>query len=422
MSDELERMLRRSLRNRADDVEPTPYLFEEVRGRVRRRRWTVRLAAAVGFGVAAVLAIVVVPGALDLLRPTETDVDILEAPEDREPDGPTGTEGDDDAGPGTDPEAAAIPGYAVATDGRSIVLIDLAAAQDPDAPVAPEELYSLPEEGEARFVTVAVRPGSTRQDLVAALLVEAEGMYEHRWLEVRDGEVAVHSVPEPYAIVERGVDGPVPAPVWSPDGRHLAWIETGDAGPMLRFIGWLEGPGTGRTADDNASFEILTDSGYTHDEPLQLESWTWTEETLEAAEGWMAFSDGSPDVYTLVVQRQPDGAIALPAVPSIEQAVTEQVTLDLDHGAGPFLRVFVLSVAGAGEGSVELRLETEIDGEGLELPTPAELSRTNDPSSIWLESVGGGALLGGGGEAWLITLDGGVHRLPGPVWYADALR
>lgn len=422
MSDDLEGMLRRSLRNRAEDVEPTPCLFEAVRARVHRRRRTVRLAAATGFAVAAIVAIVVVPGALDLLRPTETDVDILEAPEDREPEGPTGTEGDDDAGPATDPPTPRIPGFAVATDGRSILLIDLVALQDPDTTVAEEELYSLPEEGEARFVTVAVRPGSTRHDLVAALLVEAGGMYEHRWLQVRDGEVEVHTVPVPYAIVERGVDGPVPAPVWSADGRHLAWIETGDAGPMLRFIGWTEGPGTGRTADDNASFEILTDRGYTHDEPLQLESWTWTEDTGEAAEGWMAFSDGSPDVYALVVQRQPDGAIALPAVPSIEQAVTEQATLDLDHGAGGFLRVFVLSVAGAGEGSVELRLATEIDGETVQLPTPAELSRTSDPSSIWLESVGGGALLGAGGEAWLITLDGGVHRLGGPVWYADALR
>lgn len=98
--DDIERRLRASLEARADDLAPTPVLWQKVEQHARRRRWTVRLTATATAAAAVVAMVVMVPVFLDndpgpvIDDPPETVV----TPDPDTSPGPGGTgDGDPDA-------------------------------------------------------------------------------------------------------------------------------------------------------------------------------------------------------------------------------------------------------------------------------------------------------------------------------------
>lgn len=411
--DDLERRLRQSLLARADDVAPTPRLWEEVRDRHTRRRRFRRVLAVATVAVALVTA-AAVPVALGALR----DRGVPDVAVDPTPTAtPTGSTDQPEPSPTPTPPAAveepeapvASDALLVTTDGNRVEL------RTADGEVL-ETLFDIRaaygEDAEIGFAGVAVRPGSTRDHVVAVVLVRGEGLRELRWLDWRSDRVSLQPFPAGLDIspdARADVDGVVPHPVWSPDGRHLAWLEQSDGGTVrLRTVGWTdgEGPGTGRTADDNASWDVGTAEEY--GVGARLQDWVWNERSGEEAVGVLnATAPFAPDaeetgsVISYEVARQADGALALlvwegagPGTGSV---------LDLDP---PYL----LEVVRGGEGTVDLRLSAD----GAELALPDELERTSDVSGIWLEAAGGTVVVGNGARAWVVSEDG-VRPLTGAV-------
>lgn len=353
--------------------------------------------------------------------PLETAIvaaDFLGAADTDPPPQPTPTETAASPTPEPSPTGALDgAGPALVTDGTSFAIARNGSTED--------ALYTLDEEGESTVVALAVRPGSTPDDLTAAVLTQAEGMYDLRHFRYVDGETSFEVFADPYRLREPTLDGPVPTPVWSPDGRHLAWLESSPDGPVLRTIGWDDGPGTGRTADDNADF--LLDAAPVDAQPA-LEEWVWRSAPDPEASGMIQAVDRELRLYTVDVTRQADGALAV-----ADTRVTEGpgpgggalVDLADSHAATDETSArYLLTAVGSGEGGVDLRLTVvAADDQGDDLAVPDELTRTSDPSSVWMTAHGDGVLLGAGGQAWRVAVGADTpDPLEGTVWYADFVR
>lgn len=427
--DEFERRLRDSLHARSEDVDATPDLWLEVqerRERKRRLRWltTVGVVAA-----AAVVAVVAVPTALDALR---TGGELVVAP------GPAGTASpsprptptgppppapsEQPTGPPSeaDTELPAAPFSGLATDGPNIYLLGNGGAVG-------ETIYTFPSEGHSTVVSMAVRPGSTTDDLTVVLLTQAEGSYDLRWLTWDGTEATVQLFPDPYNLRNHAMGGSVPAPVWSPDGRHVMWAEDGEEGePGLRSVGWSDGgPGTGDPADDNAEFGMpILPRGAT----VQLQDWVWTEGTGTETRGYVTATSVDPAdtaAWRIGIERQGDGALALSStmgsVPFEEDDVLDHADSHTDDGTdtGP---TYLLRIGQAGQGDLGLELTWSADdGRRGELPVPVELDQGSDPSSVWMNALGGGVVVGKGDRSWIVTLAGDVRPVEGSVTYADLI-
>lgn len=331
----------------------------------------------------------------------------------------------------------AVEGHAVLTDGRRIVL-----ARADGTPV--RTLHEVGPEAEVEILSVAARPGSTPDDLSVVLLQRGEAGpgengaggagFDLEYVTLTGGgEPVWHGMDDPYDVSDGAAPASDPRPVWSPDGRHLAWVEQiagrEDGGPVLRTIGWDDGPGTGRPADDNASFELA-------ELPLDgagLEDWVWTTIDGQKAAGYLYLTSRTPEAWRVDIERQGDGALARPAAGGVELLTAEGGALvDIADGfdasrmvalggaetPGP---VYRLAARGAGEGVVALRLTAEDDGQEEVLPVPEELSRTSDPGSVWMTALADRVVLGAGGRAWLVTRSGDLAALPGTVWSAALL-
>lgn len=216
--------------------------------------------------------------------------------------------------PSADGSADAREEWTVTTDGDDILLRSAAGA-------VLDTLYDGNPIGEATVVALAVRPGSTRENMVVAFLAMAEGMYDLRYVILEGGgQPEWDYLPAPYQIATAAMParGTVPAPVWSPDGRHLAWVEENESTGSftLSTIGWSDGPGTGRTADDNADFALDPAGLGPGDVELRLEGWRWTAGSGVVRQGVLLFGartdDGGERTLRLPIERQADGALALP--------------------------------------------------------------------------------------------------------------
>jgi hypothetical protein len=280
-------------------------------------------------------------------------------------------------------------------------------------------LYGFAVEGESRVIEVAVRPGSTVDDLTAAVLTQAEGMWDLRELRVVGGQVTVAAEPFPPAYrpgagTDPGAGFVVTGPIWSPDGASLAWLETGPGGATLRTIGWTdEGPGTGDTATDNASWALDT-------APIGV--------TLHPA-GWYAIgTDGDTAVTALhlvgdepaegyqvvLLDRQADGAWALSS--------------DVDTVPGPDLPGSIVAVGGlteatpplSGRPAAMVRLSEQglvlyraPYGDGDDTRLADDLLPEEGLPLLWLEPVGDDWLVGSRNMAttYLVTAHGRTARL-----------
>lgn len=423
--DELERRLRDSLQARAQDVEATPDLWLDVRERRERKRRLRWLTVAGMAAAAAVVAVVAVPAALDTLRTGGGDLVVAPGPDTAGTPSPEQTTTASPASPTGEPTAPppgadtaalpAAPSDGLATDGTSIFRLV-------DGTIG-DTLYTFPAEGESSVVSLAVRPGSTAGDLTAVLLTEAEGMYDLRWLDWDGSETTVQPFPESYGLENHATGGSVPAPVWSPDGRHVMWAEDGDEGePGLRAIGWSDGPGTGRSADDNTGFGMpVLPRGAT----VRLEDWVWTGDAGTGTRGYVTATSVDPadlTAWRIGIERQGDGALALShtmgTVPFEEDAVVDHADSHADAtGVRP---AYLLTIGDPGEGLLGLELTWSADGDrGGPLPVPAELDQGSDVSSIWMTARGGGVVLGTGDRAWIVTLTGDVRSVGDAVTYAE---
>jgi hypothetical protein len=223
-----------------------------------------------------------------------------------------------------------------------------------------QELVTFPAEGESTVVDVAVRPGSTADDLTVAITTRAEGTFDVRSLRVVGGEVDTGNLEAdadggaegttfPAEVVGSTIpagvggfpvtapdlqDGGEPAAAWSPDGDLLAvFVRLAPGEPAeVRTIGWDE---DGPSEDGNlaATFQLDTDR------PLTLRGWSWTDdaEAEVAREGQLLLVDRmAREAFTVRLDRQGDGAPAMPNVNplvSVEQGRPGEV-LDLADADG----------------------------------------------------------------------------------------
>lgn len=374
LDDRLEERLRASLRARAEDVEPTPYLWERVDDRIRRRRWAPALGWALGAAALVLAAVVVVPQ----LVPSRPGVVV---------DQPTGTSLDEPAPTATDARAV-LPiadAYLLAEGGT----LELRRTED-DELLDRIVAYPSPE-FEGAIVAVAVRPGSTTSELTAAFTVAVEGSFEVRWLRWTAGgapEVGGFTPPGFATAAEAA-----PQPVWSPDGSHLAVL----ADRELSTIDWaVDGPG-----DDDAGFgETPVDVPGEQ----RLRAWVWDEVDGVTASGSLYVSAADGSVYAIPVERQGDGAVALPG--GAGAAPVADAVAVAAAATSPPSRYVLTAPDGAAPALVRIDGDTIVD----ELPVPDDLAGVS-ASTLTVSAAGGSVLLSDGERVWHVTRDA-VRELP----------
>ncbi|MFP4636529.1 MAG: hypothetical protein ACLFRD_11760, partial [Nitriliruptoraceae bacterium] len=195
----IEDRLRTSLRQRAEDVEPTPALWRSVQARISRRRRGVVLSWSLAGAAAAVAALAVVPSALQLLDDGPSGPSVAETPEISEsPDGLSG-----ELTPG-----AALPAGVVLADGEGLTVVELPSGERRELPGPQRELLD-----------VAVRPGTTLGDgLEVAYAAVADGGEDRVEVGVVDAEGRATTLED----LPRG-EAADPSVVWNADGDWLAW-------------------------------------------------------------------------------------------------------------------------------------------------------------------------------------------------------
>jgi hypothetical protein len=359
------------------------------------------VALADGFARATMLD-VARPGQAVPGDPTEDPIDEPTAaptdPDTAEPEGPV-------------VEGAPLPAPIVTVSARELTL---------HGPDGPQVIAELAVEGESRFISARVRPGSTIDDLTVVALTTAEGMWDLRTVRWVDGELTLfESFPEPHIPGWGGAagEGSVPhGPVWSPQGDHLAWFEFGTGPATMRVVGWDDGPGTGDPATDNASFELDTRG----QSPLIPVEWVATPAGPSATEIRAVALDSNEGWYALPVDIQGDGAVAL-----------DGSGFRVEPGDGTDL---VVGVADDGRGEVRWLLQLTFDGPVLvDAAGPQQGRRTDLPTTLMpgdgltqlsMRPVGGGVLVASPhtGVGYYVTSDGELNRLPGEVFDVDPIR
>lgn len=433
---DIERRLRESLEARAGDVEPTPVLWERVQARVRRNRWWTWTLAAASTAAVVLAAVAVVPGLID----GQNDVEIMSGPT-ASPTTPAGddeptagpTEGDDDPAEPDEQETitpTSVGGlsHLVVTDGTTITLVDAAGE-----PV--RELVALAAEGESTVVAVEVRPGSTAEDLTVVFAAEGEGMVDLRWVRLRDGAVeGPEYFEEGHQVTSDTIANGTLTPTFSPDGRHLAWLEVPRGEPQqparLQTIGWSdEGPGTGSSTNDNAGFEL---EPVDTEHPLTLEDWIWDEVGEDGTARGELRAVGPAGLYHITIERQGDGALAMPSDAVRLGGGGDGAVVDIDNAyagdaphqvpsPGPEYQLLAQGDgSGDAEGIAYTLLRQPPGGPTVEWPL-SDLGPSADPWGTWMNAHPDAVVIGFGGDAWLVTEEGATS-LPGTIHWADVVR
>jgi hypothetical protein len=378
------------------------------------RLWLLAHDGAGAFGPAVELSMRGTIGALfDAVRPGAGDEPLTDDPDgatDQPP--PTVPEAPVDGDSGASTELPA-PVVTVGFASRELTLI---------GPAGPVVIASLAEEGESRFVSVRVRPGSTLDDLTLVALTTAEGMYDLRHLHLVDGEVVTwEAFAQPYNPGFGGNAGSgvsIWGPLWSPDGEHLAWFEFGTGPATLRTIGWDGGPGTGEPATDNALFTLED----LPTQPLVPMEWVDVPGSAGMTEIRATWGDFDAGWFTIPLEIQGDGALAQPA---------GSRGWELEAGPDGSGTTFAVSSSPADAGVRYLVQATAsgfdlvIDpyGEQRRIALPDEVGPGDGIPEFWLRPIGDGVLVGSPNTslAWYVTADGALNRLPGEVTAADVV-
>jgi hypothetical protein len=175
-----------------------------------------------------------------------------------------------------------------------------------ERPGAEPELLYRPADAGLELVAAALRPGSTPHEVAAALLVSHEDEHVLRYVTWREsGLVEAGSFPEEHQIGGRIVS-PDRAPVWSSEGRLLAWTEMSDDSsmPVLRTVEWdvdARQPGAG-----GAGFLLESVPG-----PVEVDSWADREDGTRLLRLRAADSSAS---YQARLERADHGLLTLVSV------------------------------------------------------------------------------------------------------------
>ena len=152
------------------------------------------------------------------------------------------------------------------------------------------------------FHTLAIRPGATATELDAIVATTRGEVAILHHLRVRGGtEVTLEAIPkhlQPQDVMESSI-----VLGWTPDADSVLWTEPTSDQPVLRTFGWDDGPGTGRQADDNAAFALDLPMDVFVDGFTIGDDGSWT----------LMLTDGVGTTHELPMERQADGALALPA-------------------------------------------------------------------------------------------------------------
>ncbi|MBW3618658.1 MAG: hypothetical protein KY461_00295 [Actinobacteria bacterium] len=190
------------------------------------------------------------------------------------------------------------PYAAIDEDGRVAVF---AGDGGPGEVIIDEQLWA-PEAG-VRVLDVSVRPGSSFGEVAGVVLLSTAEGTELAWFRAAAGETSVRLLGE---LSDLG-PGDRRAPVWSPDGRHIAWVEPdGERGWTLRTLGMTDGGPT----DDDAGFGVDVAADVLH-----AAGWSW-EDGASAVGGvtLLVHEPGRPpgeQAYRVPIERQGDGALAV---------------------------------------------------------------------------------------------------------------
>jgi hypothetical protein len=157
-------------------------------------------------------------------------------------------------------------------------------------------------EGET-FHSYLVRPGAPAGSLdVVALALAGERPVLYHVSARPDGSSVLATFPD-HLQPAHVVDASPPAFGWTPDALSLVWAETTGEDLVLRTVGWDDGPGTTRPADDNASF-VLDLPADAHVDGFEItEDGRWI----------LLLRDGVGGLHEVPMERQADGALAIPA-------------------------------------------------------------------------------------------------------------
>lgn len=322
---------------------------------------------------------------------------------------------------GVDPVAGSdLPLVTVSADALTLIGSD-----------GPQTLLTLGEEGESRFVSARVRPGSTLDDLTIAAVTTAEGLWDLWDVRVVDGEVTRDPFGGSAAPGRSGPGGEevsVLGPVWSPDGAHLAWFEWGTGQATLRTVGWADGPGTGDAATDNADFAL---DGVDAD-PLVPVEWVTTPDGPAATEIRAIAAGASEGWFAIPVDIQADGALAM-----VGGATADDWRREWSIGGAGTVEGMAATFRPDGLVAwlaMTNSLQVTEQDEGAQLiRDPAQAAeRFTLPEDLWpddglpnyyMRSVGDGVVLGSRdtGVAYLATPDGGFSRLDAPAVDADVV-
>lgn len=409
--DRLEELLRASLAERAEDVEPTPVLWDRVQRRITRRRWLTATAWVAGGATAVLAAATVLPSVLrpdvqpDIAdRPPSAVVspqdDVTPTPEGPTPapTGPAASQAEPTTG---DRDGDLVPDAYVAVEGRWRVTLRDSATDELLRELSPE----APVEGEATIAALAIRPGSTADDLTLALMVTGEGMEDVRlWRLTPDGREVrqlwtgpARARPAAAAVAE--VDGLA----WAEDGSALAW-NTVDGVRIATHDEMLD-----VTPDDPA---IVGDVGRVYDDigSPELEPRDWV--LLDGSDGApgdlsvLHLSDGQQHA-TVRLERTTEGYEVDTVQAEASQDRYGVVDSHLTPGAavGP-------SYGLRDEGG-QLQLSSSADGDALgPMPLEGNLVAIDE---AWLGAYGRAVVVGKADGVWLSVRDGGARALPDEV-------
>lgn len=425
---ELEQRLRASLQERADDVEPTPALWQRVEGKaMRRNRWRVAVTA-VGAAAAVAVAVLAVPALLD--GPFRVD----DMPPAATPTEPQVTETEPGPGGGD-----ALTPFLVVTDGAALFVDEGADGG------AMTELQGYGGTADPwGVVGVTVRPGSTVDDLTVATSFVVEGNREiavHRFV---DGDAV-----ETYRLGTAALAGQQvadPTVQWSDDGRFLAWTSfadnSGETDPTLRVLTWARATDITNNGADPAALDgqtiaavagnIALESSAVTVMELRLQDWAGATATLDD-QSTLWFTTIGAQAATMTVTMDAPGAcleqdgttiIDEPTCPQIAPlTAVEEADFEADAvadiGHEPSGTRYILAVRSSTDQDAEgatMTLQYEPDSDEqrfIELPEEM-VPGGAAPGDRWLEVVPGGPIVVGvGTQAWILQIpDGAIENTP----------
>lgn len=402
---QFEDRIRASLQERADDVQPTPALWEQVADRTTRqsrRLWAGRLAkAAGGLAVGAVAAF----GVVQLTSSPQTVTIDPANPASPDPADPQPTDPASDTGDSMKPAPDDSP-RVVTTDGARLMQVDPITGETFRDLNAFDGFQEPPVIGD-----VAVRPLAGDGRLTVATTIALEGLSWEVQVTTWDPDGRIESsyrVPQVIADVSPETMAQPPTLTWSQDGTFLAYTVRERSGEtMLTLFDWEDQwvGGTQRAV----SFIVPPEFGG----PQDVASWTGA-----PLKGPSTLTLVGPDGLTRVRVDAPDpNACALPGedcsreprLIGFEPFVFEGGA-PMDAGVlGNGVEVVLVARAGGGqdaEGATLAFVADPMSDTQRTLDLPELTDGTASPSDAWMTVQGEWVTAGFGGRAFLARIIG----------------